>query len=163
MLNRRVGVSCFMVSAVAAFASGCGGNREATKMRAVEHGPLVGAEVMAFAATRDGAAARAFYEGKLGLRVLGDDAMAIMLDSGGTVIRIQKIRNHEPERFTVLGWRVDDIRATAARFAKAGVKLERYEWMKMQDETGVATFPGGDMVAWFLDPDGNILSIAQFK
>jgi catechol 2,3-dioxygenase-like lactoylglutathione lyase family enzyme len=118
---------------------------------------------MAFATTRDPTACRAFYEGALGLRVLTDDPMALVLDSGGTIIRIQKIPSHEPEQFTVLGWTTPDIRATVARLNTAGVAIERYEWMSMQDQSGVATFPGGDMVAWFKDPDGNILSAAQLK
>lgn len=126
-------------------------------------GPLRGSRVMAFATTRDATACRTFYEGVLGLRVLTDDPMALVLDSGGTIIRIQKIPSHEPEQFTVLGWTTPDIRATVARLNTAGVAIERYEWMSMQDQSGVATFPGGDMVAWFKDPDGNILSVAQLK
>jgi hypothetical protein len=41
------------------------------------------------------------------------------------------------------------------------VNVERYEWMQFQDPSGVATFQNGDMVAWFKDPDGNVLSVAQ--
>jgi hypothetical protein len=130
---------------------------------AENNGPLADAAVMAFAVIRDGAACRAFYEGKLRLRVLDDDGMALVLDSGGTVIRLQKSPEHQPRPYTVLGWKVRDIRAAASRLAAAGVPLERYEWMQFQDQHGIATFPNGDMVGWFKDPEGNVLSIAQLK
>lgn len=127
------------------------------------HGPLRGAQVMAFAIISDKPTVRAFYEGTMGLEVLADDPMALVLSSGGTVIRLQKSAEHKPPRGTVLGWRVTDIRAQVSRLAEAGVGLERYDWMTFQDKTGIATFPKGDMVAWFKDPDGNILSVAQLR
>ena len=143
---------------------GCADPRQEIKMtHKPETGPLREAAVMAFAVVRDANAARAFYEQTLGLSVLEDDPQALVLSSGGTVIRLQKGPNHEPARYTVLGWNVPNIRATAARLRDAGVRLERYEWMTFQDDTCIATFPNGDMVAWFKDPDGNILSIAQLK
>jgi catechol 2,3-dioxygenase-like lactoylglutathione lyase family enzyme len=129
----------------------------------LEKGPLKDADVMAFAVVRDVAAARAFYERTLGLTILADDPQALVLSSGGTVIRLQKGANHQPAQYTVLGWRVSDIRAAATRLRDAGVRLERYEWMTFQEDSGIATFPNGDAVAWFKDPDGNILSIAQLK
>jgi catechol 2,3-dioxygenase-like lactoylglutathione lyase family enzyme len=131
--------------------------------RVQEHGPLQQAEVMAFAVTRDSEACRRFYEGKLGLRLIADEPTALVLASGGTVIRFQKMPDHQPEKFTVLGWKVPDIRATAARLAAADVKIERFAWMTFQDASGIATFPNGDRVAWFKDPDGNVLSIAQLQ
>lgn len=126
-------------------------------------GPLNGADVMAFSVVRDNDATRSFYEKTLGLRVLMDDAQALVLSSGGTVIRLQKSANHEPAPYTVLGWAVPDIRLTARRLRDVGVRLERYEWMPFQDDACIATFPNGDMVAWFKDNDGNVLSIAQLK
>jgi catechol 2,3-dioxygenase-like lactoylglutathione lyase family enzyme len=125
--------------------------------------PLRGAQVMAFAMVSDKSAVRPFYEDTLGLEVLADDPMALALSSGGTVIRLQKSANHQPPRGTVLGWRVDDIRAAVSRLREAGIGVERYEWMTFQDASGIATFPNGDMVAWFKDPDGNILSVAQLR
>jgi catechol 2,3-dioxygenase-like lactoylglutathione lyase family enzyme len=156
------------VSVMLVFAAlhvGCSASRQEMSMTAHRLGkrPLKDAEVMAFAVVKDDAAARAFYEGLLGLTVLADDPMALVLDSGGTVIRLQKGPNHDPARYTVLGWKVLDIRATAARLLKAGVNVEHYDWMTFQDDAGIATFPNGDMVAWFKDPDGNVLSIAQLK
>lgn len=124
-------------------------------------GPLGDAGIMAFVATNDAAKARAFYVDTLGLRFIEEDDYALVVESAGTRIRVQKAKRYEPPQFTVLGWRVDDIEASALRLSEAGVKLERFEWMSMQDERCIATFGNGDKVAWFKDPDGNTLSIAQ--
>ena len=145
------GVGVGVVLAAACAASGCAGPR----------GPLAETPVMAFVATAKPAEARSFYEGKLGFVFLEEDPYAMVFDTGGTVLRVQKIPGHAPVKFTVLGWNTPDIRATVAKLADAGVAVERFEWMKEQDATGVATFPNGDKVAWFRDPDGNTLSLAQ--
>jgi hypothetical protein len=63
--------------------------------------------------------------------------------------------------YTVLGWRVADIAATARGLAGRGVEFLRHDGMD-QDENGAWTTPGGDKVAWFADPDGNVLSLTQF-
>jgi catechol 2,3-dioxygenase-like lactoylglutathione lyase family enzyme len=125
--------------------------------------PLTSEKLMGFVATKDAAACREFYEDKLGLRLIVDDQMALVFESGREVIRIQKLKEHHPVQYTVLGWEVADIRATAAKLGAAGVKVERFEWMKQQDESGIAKFPNGDMVAWMYDPDGNVLSISQLN
>jgi predicted enzyme related to lactoylglutathione lyase len=122
--------------------------------------PLQGASLCGFSATTDGARCRAFYEGKLGLRVVSDDSMALMFDLNGSMIRIQKLLKHAPQPFTILGWNVPDIEATVTALEEAGVRCEHYGF-PMQDLRGIATFPGGARVAWLKDPDGNILSVAQ--
>ncbi|MBX3390361.1 MAG: VOC family protein [Phycisphaeraceae bacterium] len=124
--------------------------------------PLSDAGMMGFVATSDAPRSRAFYEGKLGMRVLEDDPMAIMLRHDSGILRIQKANSFQPQRFTVLGWRVHDLRTTVHRLKNAGVAIERYPGMSFQDDDGIATFSSGAMVAWFKDPDGNILSVAQF-
>jgi hypothetical protein len=63
-------------------------------------------------------------------------------------------------KYTVLGWDVPDIVATAKSLRRAGVKLEIFGGFP-QDDLGIWTAPDGTKVAWFKDPDGNILSIAQ--
>jgi catechol 2,3-dioxygenase-like lactoylglutathione lyase family enzyme len=134
-----------------------------SKGRQIGQGPLRGADVMAFAVIRDAAAARAFYEGTLGLSVMMEDSMALVLTAGDTVIRLQKIADHQPRPYTVLGWRVTDIEATLSRLRAAGVEPERFAWMSIQNDDGIATFPNGDRVVWFKDPDGNTLGIAQLQ
>src|SRR5262245_54857942 len=116
--------------------------------------------VMAFLATRDGGRARAFYETTLGLRVQSDDDFALALDAGGTTLRIQKVASFAPHPFTALGWQVPDIARAVDQLGGAGVAFERFTGMD-QDERGVWHAPGGARVAWFKDPDGNVLSLTQ--
>jgi len=144
--------------------SGCASpdRKGPTMSESPAHSPLKGTKVMAFAAVHDLDVSRAFYEGKLGLHVVSQDKLALMLNCEGILIRLQKIPDHQAVKYTVLGWEVSDIRATLARVEAAGVKCEHYDFMKFQDKAGVATFPNGDMVAWFKDPDGNVFSLAQF-
>jgi catechol 2,3-dioxygenase-like lactoylglutathione lyase family enzyme len=123
--------------------------------------PLAGSVLCGFAATTDGARCRAFYEGRLGFRVVSDDAMALVLDACGQPIRVQKLKQHTPQPFTILGWNVRDAAATATALEAAGVALMRIDGFR-QDPHGIMDFPDGTRVAWFKDPDGNILSIAQF-
>ena len=59
-----------------------------------------------------------------------------------------------PAQYTVLGWEVEDIAGSVSELAAKGVVFERYPNMG-QDEQGICTFPTGDKVAWFKDPDGN--------
>lgn len=120
---------------------------------------LANAKVVAFVATVDGGRARQFYEGVLGLTLTLDDQFALVFDSGGTTLRVAKVEAFTPAPFTVLGWRVDDIEAIVDAMTVRGVQFERYEGMP-QDERGICQFPGGQ-VAWFRDPDGNLLSFSR--
>ena len=61
---------------------------------------------------------------------------------------------------TVLGWQVTDIAAAVTELQQAGVRFERYDFLK-QDGLGIWTAPTGARVAWFKDPDGNILSLSE--
>jgi len=122
---------------------------------------LTGQKLMAFVATRDGAKARAFYEGTLGLSVISDDDFALALDAGGTMLRVQKVRDFAPHPFTALGWEVADIAATVDALRARGVVFARFPGVE-QDDRGVWVSPGGGArVAWFKDPDGNTLSLTQ--
>ncbi len=62
--------------------------------------------------------------------------------------------------YTVLGWAVADIEATVRALGSTGVSVERFAGMD-QDDIGVWAAPGGARVAWFTDPDGNVLSLTQ--
>ena len=121
---------------------------------------LHSARLTAFAATTDARKARQFYEGVLGLRVLSDDEFALAFDSNGTQLRVQKVEAVNPPPFTVLGWQVADITSIVSALSRSGISFERYSFMK-QDAAGIWTAPGGTKVAWFKDPDGNLLSLAE--
>jgi catechol 2,3-dioxygenase-like lactoylglutathione lyase family enzyme len=116
--------------------------------------------IVAFVPTKDSEKARAFYEGVLGLRFVKDDGFAMVLDANGIMIRVAKAPQFTPAQFTILGWQVKDIAKVAQELQKKGVHFEVFGFFK-QDELGIWTAPTGDKVAWFKDPDGNILSISE--
>jgi catechol 2,3-dioxygenase-like lactoylglutathione lyase family enzyme len=122
---------------------------------------LADAKLMAFVATTDPERAKTFYAQTLGLRLVGDEPFALVFDCHGTLLRISKVQSLTPAPFTVLGWAVDDLRGHLGRLAARGVRCERFEGFP-QDALGVFTFPDGTQVAWFKDPDGNLLSLTQF-
>jgi len=126
--------------------------------------PILGrSELIAFAPTTDAARARAFYEGVLGLRLVSDEKpFAIVFDANGTMIRVTTVPELKPQPFTILGWRVADIEATVDRLAAAGVEFQRYKGMNDSDPRGIWNSPSGARVAWFKDPDGNVLSLTEF-
>ena len=116
--------------------------------------------IVAFVPTTDFERARAFYEGTLGLRFKHDDGFALVLDANGIMLRIAKIPVFEPARFTILGWEVQDIHDVVAKLTAKGLVFEQFG-LPNQDEAGVWTAPTGDKVAWFKDPDENILSLSE--
>jgi len=122
---------------------------------------MTNAKLISFVATRDAAGARKFYETALGLRCVSEDAFAIVFDAGGTMLRVQKVNELTPANYTALGWEVADIAARIQKLSKKGVQFERFPGLP-QDELGVWTSPAGAKVAWFKDPDGNVLSLTEF-
>jgi predicted enzyme related to lactoylglutathione lyase len=116
--------------------------------------------IIAFIPTKDAAHARTFYEQQLGLRFVSDDTFAIVMDANGTMLRIVRVGEFTPAPFTILGWQVEDIHKTIAEMSARGVQFTRYPYFE-QSTDGVWTAPGGAKVAWFLDPDGNTLSLSQ--
>jgi predicted enzyme related to lactoylglutathione lyase len=120
------------------------------------------ASAVAFLPSSDLDRSRRFFGDDLGLTVREITPYACVVSVGETLLRITRVNDLRPQPFTVFGWQVPEIQATAARLAATGVAFIRYEGMD-QDANGVWTTPGGDQVAWFQDPDGNILSLTQFN
>ena len=121
-----------------------------------------GTTPIAFVFTADRALSRPFYRDVLGLPLLGEDDFAMAFDLGnGSLLRVTDMRGHTPSMHTVLGWRVADLDAAMTALADKGVRFERYEGMG-QDEAGVWSM-GTVRIAWFLDPEGNNLSLTQFE
>jgi catechol 2,3-dioxygenase-like lactoylglutathione lyase family enzyme len=121
---------------------------------------LSSARLMAFVPIRDSKKSRPFYEGMLRLRFVSDDDFALVMESNGVTVRLAKAGSFTPAAFTVLGWQVAAIEAEVSELEQKGVRFERFPGLP-QDEHGIWTAPGGDKVAWFKDPDGNILSLSQ--
>ena len=122
---------------------------------------LADASFIGFIPVRDLAAARAFYEGTLGLRVVDDTPFALVLDAGGAMLRLTPVPEVAARPFTIAGWNVPDIGAVVRTLADRGVQFARYDGLT-QDDLGIWTTPGGDQVAWFKDPEGNTLSLTAF-
>jgi catechol 2,3-dioxygenase-like lactoylglutathione lyase family enzyme len=117
--------------------------------------------IAAFVPTKDSEKAREFYEGVLGLRFVKDDGFALVLDANGIIVRVSKVPPpFTPAPFTILGWQVSDIENVVTGLQGKGAHFERFGFFK-QDELGIWTAPTGDKVAWFKDPDGNMLSVSQ--
>ena len=117
-------------------------------------------KIVAFVPTKDPAKARSFYEGVLGFRFVKDDGFAMVLDANGIMIRVAKAPDFKPAPFTILGWQVSEIEKVVAMLHEKGVVFEIFSFLE-QDKLGIWTAPSGDKVAWFKDPDGNVLSVSQ--
>jgi len=122
--------------------------------------PLRKNKIIAFIPTTNAIRARRFYESKLGLRFVSDDGFALVFDANGTMLRVVKVGEYTPFPFTLIGWKVEGIEAVARKLAKKRVKFERFQGMK-QNRLGIWTSPDGSRVAWFKDPDGNLLSVSE--
>jgi catechol 2,3-dioxygenase-like lactoylglutathione lyase family enzyme len=119
------------------------------------------AKVMTFIVTRDRAVAKKFYGEILGFKQISEDDFAVVFDLNGTMLRISTVKDHAAPPHTVLGWQVPDIVASVKTLKAKGVTFNVYEGFG-QDDLGIWTAPGStNKIAWFLDPDGNNLSLAQ--
>lgn len=117
--------------------------------------------IIAFIPTLDFDKARAFYVDVLGLRFVDNDGFAMVLEANGTMIRVAKVQpDFKPAQFTILGWQVSEIENVVSALTEKGVVFERYGFFE-QDALGIWAAPGGAKVAWFKDPDGNVLSVSQ--
>lgn len=123
---------------------------------------MLESKIICFVATQQPARALKFYSETLGLTLVSDDPFAMVFDANGTMLRVQKVQALLPAKHTVLGWAVPDILAKIGELTKRGVRFERYDGLA-QDESGAWTSPAGAKVAWFKDPDGNTLSLVQFR
>lgn len=121
---------------------------------------LGSAEITALVGTVKPALSRAFYEGVLGLKFINDDGFAAIYQGKNARIRVSRVPAIAPAQYAVLAFTVDDIaRAVDAMTAK-GVVFARFGFF-VQDEQGVWSAPDGTKVAWFHDPDLNLLSLVQ--
>jgi catechol 2,3-dioxygenase-like lactoylglutathione lyase family enzyme len=111
----------------------------------------------AFLGATNSAAARAFYEGVLGLTFVSEHEHLIDFDAGGARVRLQKLDKVTPPHGTALGWRVKDLKASVRALMARGVTFEKGGLP--HDELGIWSPVPGQGVAWFLDPDGNRLSL----
>ena len=122
---------------------------------------LRNSDLIGFVTIVDVERAREFYRDRLGLSLIAEELpFALVFDVNGTMLRLAIAKEHAPAPGTVLGWNVSDIASVAKNLEQAGIQFERYTFFQ-QDERGIWTAPNGAKVAWFKDPDGNLLSISE--
>jgi len=121
---------------------------------------LGNAKVDAFLCVKDRETSRKFYEGTLGLSLINETPFALVFNAGGTTLRISPVKDLRPQPFTVLGWEVPDIVIAIERLEATGVTFVRVPGLS-QDARGIWSPSPGVKIAWFKDPDGNMLSLGQ--
>ena len=104
--------------------------------------------------------AKLFYKDILGLKLLSEDNYALEFDANGTLLRIIIVQDLKPYPFTILGWNIDNIISLIKQLNDKDIFCEQYEFLE-QDDLGIWTSPNGSKVAWFKDPDGNVLSLTE--
>jgi len=119
-------------------------------------------ELIGFVPTTDIDRAISFFRDVLECDFVSRDEFAAVFDSVGQSIRVVAVETFDPQPFTILGWRTLDIRATVTRRTERGLTFLRYPHFK-QDELGIWSSPSGAKVAWFNDPDGNVLSYTEHR
>ncbi len=120
-------------------------------------------DLIAFVPTRDLQKSRRFYEQTLGLEFVSEDPFALVFRAHGVMLRIADVSNvkdFRPAPFTILGWRVSNVEKAVRELREKGIEFERFSGMQ-QNALGIWHSPGGAQVAWFKDPDGNVLSITE--
>jgi catechol 2,3-dioxygenase-like lactoylglutathione lyase family enzyme len=111
--------------------------------------------------TRDRALAAEFYRETLGLAFAYEDNFAAVFNLGGITLRVSAVTDFTPHEHTILGFNVPDVEATVRALREKGVTFNIYQGFG-QDELGIWSAPGGTVrVAWFKDPDGNVLSVTN--
>jgi len=121
---------------------------------------LAAGKMVGFVHTTDYDQARGFYEGKLGMEFIDLNPFALVMRLSGNTVRISKVDSFAPQQGTILGWEVSSIETVVKGLMERGVVFERYAFVE-DKELGIWTAPGGDKVAWFKDPDGNVLSLSE--
>ena len=121
---------------------------------------LSSSKLVGFIPTIDAQRARQFYVDILKLEFVADDHFALVVRANQSTIRIVRLEKLTPATYTILGWEVSDIATTVGELVQAGVSFLRFPPLP-QDDLGIWTTPSGSRVAWFHDPDGNILSVSQ--
>jgi catechol 2,3-dioxygenase-like lactoylglutathione lyase family enzyme len=119
-------------------------------------------DAIANVAVRNIDAARQFYEGTLGLKPVGTEGEELIaFKSGKSTLYVYRSQYAGTNRATAVTWEVGDKVDQMARELKAkGVSFEHYDMPGLRLD-GDVHVGDGMRVAWFKDPDGNILSIVS--
>jgi predicted enzyme related to lactoylglutathione lyase len=114
--------------------------------------------IHAFVPTMKSQEAKTFYKDVLGLELTSEDEFALEFQITGGFLRVTKVQDFKPHPFTVFGWMVEDVALIVIQLNEKNIFCERYGFIE-QDDLGIWTAPNGTKIAWFKDPDGNLLSV----
>ena len=118
-------------------------------------------DAVAMVAVKDLGKAAKFYEETLGLNRVGAEGQeALTYESGDTTLNVYRSSFAGTNKATAVTWTVNDIEDVVETLKAKGVKFEHYDMPNMKHE-GDVHVSGHMKVAWFKDPDGNILSVAN--
>jgi catechol 2,3-dioxygenase-like lactoylglutathione lyase family enzyme len=119
-------------------------------------------DVTANVAVRNLDTARKFYEGTLGLKQVGAEGRELIAyRSGKSTLIVYRSKHAGTNQATALTWVVgDDVEAVVRELKTKGVTFEHYDLPDTRRE-GDIHISGHMKVAWFKDPDGNILNIVS--
>jgi len=119
------------------------------------------AQAIVVVCTRNRTRAATFYRDTLGLTLTSETSVATAFDIGGTAMQISTVADFMPHEHTILGFKVPDVEAAVIGLRERGVVFNIYPGFN-QDHLGILTVPGTAVrVAWFTDPDGNVLSVTD--
>ena len=121
---------------------------------------LASAAITALVGTMKPDAAKAFYQDTLGLKFVADDTYAMIFEGRNARVRVSKVPAVAPAQYAVLAFMVSDIGKAVDGLTAKGVVFARYPFF-VQDAKGIWSAPDGTKVAWFHDPDLNLLSVVQ--
>jgi catechol 2,3-dioxygenase-like lactoylglutathione lyase family enzyme len=121
---------------------------------------LANATVTALVGTMQKEASTAFYRDTLGLKFVNDDGFAAIFEGKNARIRVSRVPAITPAAYAVLAFQVDDIDKIVDGLTAKGALFQRYSFF-VQDAKGIWSAPDGTKVAWFHDPDLNLLSVVQ--
>lgn len=103
-----------------------------------------------------------FYRDLLGFELMSEDDYAMEFNANGTLLRVTIVDEFVPQPFTILGWNIENLVFTVRQFNEKNIYFEIFDFLE-QDDLGIWNSPGGAKVAWFKDPDGNILSLTELE
>jgi len=121
---------------------------------------LGSAPITALVGTMKPEAAKAFYGDTLGLKFVTDDGFALVFEGKNAHVRVSRVPAIAPAPYAVLAFQSDDIENTVDGLTAKGVTFARFGFF-VQDARGIWSAPDGTKVAWFHDPDMNLLSVVQ--
>ncbi len=121
---------------------------------------LIDPVITAFLPTVNPELSKQFYRHILGLKLISEDNFALEFESKGVILRITIVDKFVPHPFTVLGFKIRDIGTQVKLLSEKGIAFERFSALK-QDESGIWTSPGNAKIAWFKDPDKNLISLTE--